>query len=196
MEKIIATFLSIIVFSAVGFAVIIESGDGGTAFAASLSVEKCKESNVSAVYVCTGNVVRVDSAVAGEGSVYYKPDGRVVYCPDVSAAEMGAECAQYVMHPNTCSTNNVCDSTISGPVLPANTTTSGTAVQNNTSSKSSSGVGVGIPDIEPNMDVPERVEPPTSEGGISQEMFIFAIIVVGMIAVAIINYVYFKTKGT
>jgi hypothetical protein len=196
MEKIIATFLSIIIFSAVGFAVIIESGDGGTAFAASLSVEKCKERNVSAVYVCTGNVVRVDSAVAGEGSIYYKPDGRVVYCPDVSAAEMGAECAQYAMHPNTCSKNNVCDSTAVGPVLPTNDTAgTSTSTQNNTTTKKPTG-GAGIPDIEPNMDVPDRVDPPESEGGISQEVFIFAIIVVGMIAVALINYVYFKTKGT
>jgi hypothetical protein len=193
MEKIIATILSIMIFSALGFAAIIESGDGGTAFAASLSVEKCKESNVSAVYICSGNVVRVDSAVIGEGSIFYKPDGRIIYCPYASAADMGAECAQYLMQPNVCSTNNVCDSTSMGPVVPTNDTTD-TAAQNNTTSNKTG--GVGIPDIEPDMSVPERTDPPESEGGISQEMFIFAIIVVGMIAVAIINYVYFKTKGT
>jgi hypothetical protein len=195
MEKIIATILSIMIFSALGFAAIIESGDGGQAFAASLSVEKCKESNVSAVYICSGNVVRVDSAVKGEGIIFYKPDGRILYCPGTTAAEMGAECAQYVMQPNVCSTNNVCDSTSTGPVLPTNgTTTTGTTTENDTNGKKNG--GVGIPDIEPDMSVPDRVEPPESVGGISQEMFIFAIIVVGMIAVAIINYVYFKTKGT
>lgn len=187
MEKHIATILSLLLFSAIGYSAIWESGDGGAAFAADISVKKCKEANVAEVHICNGNVVEVVSSTPGEGSTFFKPDGRIVYCPNISATEMGAECVQ-LFHPNFCDPKSVCK-----PPAKNETGTIPTTTQGNKTKKTT---GVGIPDIEPNMSVPERQTPPESEGGIKQEVFIFAVIIVGMIAVALINYIYFKTKGT
>lgn len=89
------------------YAGIIESGDGGAGFAASTSAEKCQGADVQAVYTCIGNVVRVVSSVPGEGSTFYKPDGKVVECPVVAPSEMGAECLQ-LMTPNYCPTEAKC----------------------------------------------------------------------------------------
>lgn len=83
------------------FAVIIESGDNGARFVNETAAAKCREPNTQAVYKCFGNIVRVVSTIPGEGSTFYKPDGRVVHCPVVPPSEMGAECLQ-MMTPNFC----------------------------------------------------------------------------------------------
>ncbi len=93
--------LFILLALSMSFAYVIESGDGGKEFANKTTTEKCKEDNVQAVYTCLGNVVRVVSSLPGEGSTFYKPDGKVVNCPVVAPSEMGAECLQ-LMTPNYC----------------------------------------------------------------------------------------------
>lgn len=182
MEKTIATFLSILLFSAIGYAAIWESGDAGKAFATDVSVEKCSEPDTFGVYICSGNVVKVISMKPDEPPTFFKPDGRVLTC-EGEPTDMGAECVQ-LLHPNFCPTESVC---APKPVVENKT--------QDTEPKKTTPTGVGIPDIEPNMDVPEREEIPESEG-MGQEIFIFGVILVGMIAIAFINYVYFKTKGT
>lgn len=87
----------------VSFAVIIESGDAGEEFALNMAELKCQE-DAEAVYLCLGNVVKT---VSSNGSTFYKPDGKVVYCPDVSPSEMGAECLQ-MMVPNYCPEESQC----------------------------------------------------------------------------------------
>jgi hypothetical protein len=186
MEKILATLFSIILLTIpLGYAAIIEPGDDGAQFATEVAHEKCSEPEVVAVYTCTGNVVKVTSLVNGSEVVFYKPNGRVIPCVG-EPKDMGAECVQ-LLHPNSCKGESVCTPPpdLDEPIMPPNE-----------SDDSNNGFGVGIPDIEPNMSVPDRIEPPEEGGALSQEVFIFAIIIIGMIAVAIINYVYFKSKGT
>lgn len=103
-------FLLILLLFTASFAVpVIESGDGGEQFAQDTAEAKCLEENVQAVYHCLGNVVRVVSTIPGEGSMFYKPDGRVIHCPVVSPPEMGAECLQ-LMLPNYCPVQAECGS--------------------------------------------------------------------------------------
>lgn len=90
-----------ILISALSFAEIIQSGDNGAQFVDETAAAKCQEPDVQAVYKCLGNIVRVVSSVPGQGSTFYKPDGRVVYCPIVEPTDMGGECLQ-LMHPNFC----------------------------------------------------------------------------------------------
>jgi len=187
MEKLIGTLLSILLFTTIGYAVIIESGNGGSAFATDMSVNMCKQQNVSAVLLCTGNVVKVVSSIEGEGFTIYKPDGRIVPCPDVDPSDMGAECTQYAMQPNICMNASVCAA--------ADSTTNQTSKTNQSSTQNQSKPSAGAPDITVNMSLPELEDSP-EQGPIGQEAFIFGVIIVGMIAVALINYVYFKSKGT
>lgn len=186
MEKIVATLFSIILLTVpIGFAMIIEPGDNGAQFATEVALEKCAEKEVVAVFICNGNVVKVTSLVSGSEVVFYKPNGRIIPCVG-EPKDMGAECVQ-MLHPNFCPGKSVC---IPPQDMPEAVTNISDAQNNSQNS------GIGIPDIEPNMSVPERIQPPKEGGAISQEVFIFAIIIIGMIAVAIINYVYFKSKGT
>ena len=78
-----------------------------TSFAQNKSAGMCNTSNVQAVYVCIGNVVRVVSSVPGAGSTFYKPDGEVVQCPVAAPTQIGASCVQLLM-PNFCPTQSVC----------------------------------------------------------------------------------------
>ena len=198
MEKLIGTLLSILLFSSLlsillfttpGFASIIESNEGGSAFATDTSLKLCREPNVSAVLMCTGNVVKAVSSVKGEGFTIYKPEGRIIPCPEVDPKDMGADCTMYLMTPNICQAQSVCADDTSDIADEANVT----ANQSTTHKKNKT--EVGAPDITVNMSLPELVEAP-DEGPIGQEAFIFGVIIVGMIAVALINYVYFKSKGT
>jgi hypothetical protein len=101
-------FVSLLLMLSASFAVIIiESGDNGAAFVNETAAAKCQEPNVQAVYKCLGNVVRVVSSVPGEGSTFYKPDGRVVHCPVVEPKDMGGECLA-LMAPNYCPTQAEC----------------------------------------------------------------------------------------
>jgi hypothetical protein len=105
-----AGYLSLLLMLSVSFAAVIESGDNGAAFVNETSAAKCQEPNVQAVYKCLGNVVRVVSSIPGEGSTFYKPDGRVVYCPVVAPKDMGlqgGECMS-LMTPNYCPTQAEC----------------------------------------------------------------------------------------
>lgn len=187
MEKIIATLFSVILLTVpLGYAAIIESGTDGGEFAAEVAHDMCSDPNVVGVYVCTGNVVKVTSLENGSGVVFYKPSGVVIPCVG-EPKDMGAECVQ-LLHPNFCPVESVC--------TPPPDLEEKTVLPSQEEEKSGNGLSVGIPDIEPNMSVPERIEPSDEGGALSQEVFIFAVIVVGMIAVALINYVYFKSKGT
>ena len=96
---------------------IVESGDAGEQFVNVTAEEMCNEQNVQAVYQCLGNVVRVVSTVPGEGSTFYKPDGKVVRCPVVEPSEMGAECLQ-MMTPNYCPTQAECGASPAPEVFP------------------------------------------------------------------------------
>jgi hypothetical protein len=91
-----AIFIVLIMLS-VGYCAIWQSGDGGEQFAIDTAESQCQEENVQAVYMCLGNIVKVVSTEPGEGSTFYKPDGKVVHCPVVAPPEMGAECLQLMM---------------------------------------------------------------------------------------------------
>ncbi|MEW6035209.1 MAG: hypothetical protein AB1529_01225 [Candidatus Micrarchaeota archaeon] len=108
---------ALLIFISVSFAYIIESGDAGTQFVQETSAIKCQEPDVQAVYECLGNVVRVVSSVPGEGSTFYKPDGKVVRCPVVPPSEMGAECLQ-MMTPNYCPIQAECGYSPAPEVFP------------------------------------------------------------------------------
>lgn len=89
-----------LIMLSVSSAYVLEFGDGGEAFAKNKTDEMCR-SDALAVYSCLGNVVKAVSPTAGEGSTFYKPDGKVIRCPVVPPSEMGAECLQLMM-PNYC----------------------------------------------------------------------------------------------
>jgi hypothetical protein len=72
-----------------------------------MSARQCKADGVQAVYVCNGNVVRVVSSIPGEGSTFYKPDGRVISCPAAVPSQIGGECMQLLM-PNFCPAGSRC----------------------------------------------------------------------------------------
>ncbi len=99
--------LTIMLLVPLGFSAIIESGDNGVQFANETSAAKCLDENVDAVYICFGNNVKVVSSVEGEGSTFYKPEGKIVECPDVAPTDMGAECIQ-MLQPNYCPNESVC----------------------------------------------------------------------------------------
>lgn len=84
-----------------------ESGDAGAKFVNVTAEDMCNGQNVQAVYKCLGNVVRVVSSVPGEGSTFYKPEGKVIHCPVVEPTDMGAECLQ-MMTPNYCPVEAEC----------------------------------------------------------------------------------------
>lgn len=106
MKKILVLLLSLVVLTQIGFAATVESGDNGVQFASEVSREKCALAQTQAVYICKGNVVKVVST--NQVSTFYKPDGRVVTCPNgASPAQMGAECVQLQM-PNICPNESVC----------------------------------------------------------------------------------------
>jgi hypothetical protein len=109
-------FIMLLMLSA-SFAYVIETGDGSKEFAESTAAEKCGEGDVQAVYMCLGNTVRVVSSLSGEGSTFYRPDGRVVHCPVVPPSEMGAECLQ-LMAPNYCPTEAECGISPAPEVFP------------------------------------------------------------------------------
>ena len=110
----------------VAFALQTQSGDNGASFALAKSAQMCNSTNVQAVYVCTGNVVRVVSSIAGEGSTFYKSDGRVVQCPVAVPSKIGGECMELMM-PNFCPSESVCgNSTAAVQIFPG---TNGSAEQ-------------------------------------------------------------------
>lgn len=81
----------------------------GEAFANETVAAKCAQDNVQAVYFCSGDVVRVVSALPGAGSTFYTPEGKVISCPVVAPTEMGAEC-MHMMTPNFCLVQAECGS--------------------------------------------------------------------------------------
>lgn len=111
-------FLLVLVLS-LSFAVVVESGDAGKEFAKNTTIKMCSEPDTAAVYLCNGNVVRVVSSTPGAGSTFYKPDGRVVKCPEVAAPAMGAECLQLMM-PNYCPQKEECGESNVTTVFPGN----------------------------------------------------------------------------
>jgi hypothetical protein len=110
-------YLVLLLFISLSFAAVIQSGDAGAKFVEDTSAAKCQEPNVQAVYKCSGNVVRVVSTISGQGSTFYKPDGRIIRCPVVSPTQMGAECLQ-MMTPNYCPTQAKCGNSSAPTVFP------------------------------------------------------------------------------
>jgi len=111
-----AGIISLLLLLSVSSAAILESGDNGAQFVNDTALEKCGEGGVDAVYVCLANVVKAVSA--GENT-FYKPEGKVVHCANVSPSEMGAECVQLLM-PNYCTVEFQCPAPTEPP--PANDT--------------------------------------------------------------------------
>jgi len=179
--------LFILLIAAIGFSAYWQSGDAGAAFATDLSIQKCKDPNVSAVFICSGNVVKVISSNFDEGIVFYKPEGRVVYCLEVNPTDMGAECVQ-LLGPNLCSPNSVCppqngSNVITQPVQPeANQTPVSPSNVNQDNGTPLNDSSSGTPKDE--------------KTGIGSDIYVYGIIVVGMIVIAMLNYIYFKTRGT
>ncbi|MFN7991802.1 MAG: hypothetical protein U0R44_06635 [Candidatus Micrarchaeia archaeon] len=103
----VSLFVLLMALASVSFAELIQSGDNGASFANATAAAKCREPDVQAVYKCLGNIVRVVSSVPGEGSTFYKPEGKVVRCPVVQPTQMGAECLQ-MLTPNYCPVQAEC----------------------------------------------------------------------------------------
>jgi len=190
MAKLAGLFLVLLVAS-IAFADYIQSGDGGAAFAADLSIQKCKDQNVSAVFICSGSVVKVISKNADEGMTFYKPDGSVVYCPDVLPTDMGAECVQ-LLGPNLCPSKSVCPSTngtnvVQQPIPPGMNETAPLPAPVRGNETPANQTANGTTQEEP------KIEP---SGTKASDFYIYGVIVVGMVVIAFLNYVYFKTRGT
>ncbi len=96
---------------------IITSGDSGAQFVNDTAAAQCNSPDVQAVYKCLGNIVRVVSTVPGQGSTFYKPDGKVVRCPVVPPSQMGAECLS-MMGPNYCPIQAECGESPAPAVFP------------------------------------------------------------------------------
>ena len=188
MRVHLAYLAILLVLANLAHAVIITSGDGGAAFATDLSAQMCGEPNVAAVYICSGNVVAVVSSVQGEGVTFYKPDGGAVSCPEVSPAEMGAECVQ-LMSPNLCPLVDVCPpagGTASPPVSPLQQPQPPAQPQKNQSANNTQQAGNTTINIIP-----------VNAQGISQrEVYVFAIVIAGMVLLALIHYYYLKKQST
>lgn len=147
-------FILLIMLS-VSFAYVVESGDGGKEFAEQTAAAKCGEENVQAVYLCTGNVVRVVSSLSGVGSTFYKPDGKVVHCPVVPPSDLGAECLQLMM-PNYCQIEAECGESPAPQVFPG---------QNDTPEQTGDldyyiVDGAALDEVEEEIVVPAKPEPP------------------------------------
>lgn len=147
------SILALLLMLSLSSAVIIESGDNGVQFANDTAALKCTEAGVQAVYSCIGNVVRVVSTVPGEGSTFYKPDGKVVVCPDVSPTEMGAECVQ-MMVPNYCPIQAECGASTAPEEFPGSNT-SGSV--NESGPQDTLPADSGIPVVEPEAKAPPKI---------------------------------------
>lgn len=110
--------LALILMLSLSFAILI-SGDAGKQFAVDKAASLCGQANVSAVFICNGNVVRAVYSVSSAGSTFYKPDGEVINCPDVPAPQMGAECLQMMM-PNYCPQQENCGASNATSYFPPN----------------------------------------------------------------------------
>ncbi|MBI5223829.1 hypothetical protein HY990_05400 [Candidatus Micrarchaeota archaeon] len=147
--SIIRNVLLILALFTLSFAVVIESGDGGKQFSQETSVAKCREAQVKAVYICLGNVVKVVSSQPGEGSTFYKPDGRTVKCPDVAPTSMGAECLQ-MMTPNYCPEETKCGVAPAPQVFPGqNNTIENKPIINNQTLNQSESINQSPPVVTP-----------------------------------------------
>lgn len=121
-------FLMLVISS---FAAVVEAGDWASIDnawnASDAAAARCAEPGTQAVYACSGSVVK--AVLADATAVFYKPDGKVVTCPAVAAAKMGAECVQMLI-PNYCTSQVSCE--------PA-----GTAIANATASTTNSSSAQG-----------------------------------------------------
>ena len=182
----------LLILATLSHALIIESGDGGAAFATDTSVKKCREANVAGVYVCSGNVVKAVSAVPGEGSTFYKPDGRVITCPPVAPSDMGAECVQ-LLSPHLCPNESVCAAALPPP--------------QNISGNAGQPAAPQPPAAQPPQQ--QATAPPpdnasrtaviisTKEEKITErEMYVLGVVILGMIVIAGLHYMYLRTKSS
>lgn len=94
--------LGILLFILPVSGVYVVQSDNSSEFANSTASAKCNEEDTQAVYICSGNVVRVVS-YAGT-STFYRPGGSVVHC---SSPSTSAECFQ-MLTPNYCQNQVEC----------------------------------------------------------------------------------------
>lgn len=131
------------------------------AFANETVSAKCNTENVQAVYICSGDVVRVISAVPGAGSTFYTPEGKVINCPVIAPTQMGAEC-MHMMTPNFCLIKAECGSSPTPQVFPGQ---NGSAEQTGNESyyvdestaASANETTVSVAPAEPPKQAPKRV---------------------------------------
>ncbi len=169
----------------------VQSGDNGAGFAANVSLVQCGQGNVSAVYICSGNVVEAVSSVAGAGSTFYRPDGMVINCPVVALSQRSAECAQLSV-PNICGNKSVCKAqqtpvtntsqAAPRPVQPPENVT-------NQPQANQSQVSQPAPLANVTTIVTKRTIQAPDQSGI----IVLVILVVGMFGLAALHYMYKKT---
>jgi hypothetical protein len=196
MKPLFLPIAILLALSAVSNAEIITSGDAGATFATDMSVRLCGEAGVQAVYVCSGNVIQAVSSIPGEGSTFYKPDGRVIRCPVVAPADMGAECVQ-LRSPNICGNQSVCPGS-QGSVTPPAPPQQPSEVQpeSNESQPPSGNVTPQQQATQPGKNVTTIVPNVTAEGPTNQDIYVFAAVIGGMIVLAVLHYMYMKSRGS
>lgn len=185
---------------------VVESGDAGDQFVNVTAEDMCNGENVQAVYKCLGNVVRVVSTVPGEGSTFYKPEGKVIRCPVVEPSDMGAECLQ-MMTPNYCPTQAECGASPAPEVFPGqNDTPEQTGdidyyiVEGEAASET-----IEEPEVEPEPYVPRQREvnasnemeiPAASAASGVDEMFGYLFYIVLLLGVGSIGVLFMLFKNT
>lgn len=185
---------------------ITQSGDAGDTFADTLSKQMCKNADVQAVFICNGNVVKVTYKDKVRGSTFYKPDGAVLNCPNVSASKMGAACVQMFL-PNVCAKKVVCGSAPTLP-FPGQKNTSPTVTPTPTPTPQPVPTPVPTPTPQPTTPQPtpqptpstptpttNTTTPTTPTQTQGDNTLALIMVVVGILLVAGINFFYFRSKG-
>ena len=175
----------------------VQSGDTGAGFAANVSLAKCGESNVSGVYICTGNVVKVVSSLTGGGSTFYRPDGMVVNCPVVAPSQRTGECVQ-LTSPNLCGNVSVCKAQqapqTNASQQPAPQPPKTQPAGNETAQPSQPQVNQPQPQAPAGnvtTIITQRKTVVPDQSGI----LVLVILVIGMFGLAALHYMYRKTSG-
>lgn len=140
-------------------AALVTSGDAGISFAKNKTAEMCSQYGVGPVYVCGGNVVRVDWTNTTKGSTYFYPDSRIVSCLPVEASKQDAACVQLTM-PNYCPAAPNCTGLVQPPEEPEQNVTTNETVANETGTNETV-----IPEQPPEQ--PPQQPNKTEQGGIS-----------------------------
>lgn len=198
MRKLFLAALAVFCLAAMCHAEV-QSGGNGSSFAANVSLAQCGQSDVSAVYICSGNVVEAVSSVPGAGSTFYRPDGMVIDCPAVAISNRSAECVQFA-NPNICGNVSVC----TGQQAPATNVSQQPAPQppqtqpteNGTLQPQANQSQVSQPQTTvPPANVTTIVTKRTIQGPDQSGIIVLGILVIGMFGLAALHYMYKKTGG-